>query len=122
MTGRQLWKVRDRFWVYPFIEDVMVEAGLQESETYVSCHQNIVMQYITTRTIMDLCLAAKQRPGTRVEIRWWKQEGFYLEGMQTAAWEAEQTEGVRGEGQDGDCNGRLVKWGGYCSSHKLRDR
>ena len=38
MTGRQLWKVRDRFWVYPFIEDVMVEAGLQESETYISLY------------------------------------------------------------------------------------
>ena len=103
MTGRQLWKVRDRFWVYPFIEDVMVEAGLQESETYVSCHQNIVMQYITTRTIMDLCLAAKQRPGTRVEIRWWKQEGFYLEGMQSPSCPSPLTPSVCSASQAAVC-------------------
>ena len=24
--------------------------------------------------------------------------------------------------RDGDSNGRLVKWGGYCSNHKLSDR
>ena len=30
--------------------------------------------------------------------------------------------GGRGEGRDRNCNGRLVKWGGYCSNHNLRDR
>ena len=30
--------------------------------------------------------------------------------------------GRRGEGRGGDCNGRLVKWGGYCSNHNLRYR
>ena len=42
---------------------------------------------------MDLCLVAKRRPSPRVEMRWWKQEGLDLEGMWTAAREAEQTEG-----------------------------
>ena len=30
----------------------------------------------------------------------------------------------RGGGRDGwdrNCNGRLIKWGGYCSKHNLRD-
>ena len=44
----------------------MAEVGLQEVETYVSRHQNTVAQYIVTRPIMDLCLAAKRSPGPRV--------------------------------------------------------
>ena len=35
---------------------------------------------------MELCLAAKRKPGPRVEMRWWEQEGLDLE--------VEQTEGV----------------------------
>ena len=77
----------------------MAETGLQGVNTYLSLRQNTVAQYITTRPIMDLCLAAKQRPGPRVEMRWWKQEGLDLEGMRTAALEAERTEG--GEETDG---------------------
>ena len=46
----------------------MVEAGLQEVETYVSCCQNIVAPYIATRYIVDLCLAEKWRPGPRVAM------------------------------------------------------
>ena len=48
---------------------------------------------------MDLCLAAKRRPGPRVVMRWWEQEGVDLEGMRTADRDAEQTEG--GEETDG---------------------
>ena len=72
----------------------MSEAGFQEVETYVSCRQNTVAQYISTRSIMDLCLAAKRGPGIRVEMQWWEQEGLDLEGTQIAAREAEQTEGA----------------------------
>ena len=60
LTGRQPWKGQDKGWVYPPLEDAMVEAGLQEVETYVSCRQNIMAQYIVTRPIMDLCLAAER--------------------------------------------------------------
>ena len=31
-------------------------------------------------------------------------------------------EGGGGDGRDGDCNGKIVKWGGYFSNHNLRDR
>ena len=72
----------------------MAEAGLQEVNTYVSRRQNIVAQYIATMTIMNLCLAAKQRPGPRVEIRWWEQEGLDFEGMWTVDREAEEKEGA----------------------------
>ena len=78
LTGRQLRKGQDRGWVYPLLEDAMVEEGLQEVETYVSQLQSTVAQYIATRPIMDLCLAVKRRPGPRVAMRWWEQEGLNL--------------------------------------------
>ena len=59
-------------WVYPPLEDAMKYAGLQEEETYVSCHQNTVSRYIATRPITDLCLAAKRSPGPRVANMWWE--------------------------------------------------
>ena len=72
----------------------MAEAGLQEVETYVSRRQNTLAQYITTRPIMDLFLAAKQRRGPKVAMWGWEQEGLDLEGMRTADRDAEQTEGA----------------------------
>ena len=50
-------------------------------------------QYIATRSIIDLCLAAKRRTGPRVKMQWWEQEGMDLERMQTADQEAERMEG-----------------------------
>ena len=90
---RQPWKGRDGSWVYPHMEDAMTEAGLQEVEIFISCHQNTMVQYIATRPIIDLCLAEKWKLGPRVSMWWWEQEGLDLEGMRTAAQEAEQMEG-----------------------------
>ena len=73
----------------------MSEAGFQEVETYLSRRQNTMAQYILTMPIMDLFLAAKQRPGPRVKMRWWEQEGLYLEGMRAAALEEEWKKGGR---------------------------
>ena len=53
---------------------MMADAGMQEVDTYVACHQNTVAQYISNRTIMDLCLASEQRPGTRVSKQWWEHD------------------------------------------------
>ena len=70
MTGQQPRKVQDGGWVYSPLKDAMAESGSQEVETYVSRRQNTVAQYIATRPIMDLFLAAKRRPGPRVAM-WW---------------------------------------------------
>ena len=72
----------------------MAEAGLQEVESYVSRRQNAVAQYIATRLIIDLCLAEKQRPWSRVAMRGWEQNRLDLEEMRMASQEADQTEGV----------------------------
>ena len=90
LMGRQLRNGLHGCWDYPPLEDVMTEAVFQEAETYASLRQNTVMQYIATRPIMDLYLAAKRRPGPRVAKKWWKDEGLDLEGMRTAAREAYQ--------------------------------
>ena len=39
---------------------------------------------------MYLCIAEARRPGSRVAKWWWDQDGLDLEGMRTAAWEAER--------------------------------
>ena len=75
----------------------MAEAILHELNTYASRFHNTVAQFIATSPIMDLCLASDQRPGPRVSKRWWYQDGVDVEGMRTAAWEAEQTEEGRGQ-------------------------
>ena len=38
LMRQKLQKVQDRGWVYPPLENVMADAGLQEVETYVSHH------------------------------------------------------------------------------------
>ena len=67
--------------------------GLQEVETYISCHQNTVVQYIATSPIIDLCLAEKRRLGPIVSMWWWEQEGLDLKGMRIESHETERTEG-----------------------------
>ena len=66
---RQPRKGRYRGLVYPPLEDAMAEAGLQEVDTYVSSRQNTVAQYIATRPIMYLFLAAKRRTGPIVAMQ-----------------------------------------------------
>ena len=77
----------------------MTEAVLQEVETYIFCIQNTAEQFIATRHIMDLCLMAERRPGPWVSRRWWEQDRLDVEGMRTADWRSEMTEG--GEDIDG---------------------
>ena len=67
----------------------MAEARFKEVKNYVFRHQNTVTQSIATRTIMDLCMAAERRPGSRVANWWWEQDGLDLEEMRISAWEAE---------------------------------
>ena len=63
LTGRKSRRGQVIVWVYPPVEDSMAEAGLKEVETYVSFRQNTVAQFISTRTIIDLCLAVERSLG-----------------------------------------------------------
>ena len=62
---KQMRRVMDGTWVCT----PLTEAVLQELETYAARHQNTFTQYISTRNIVDLYLAAERRLGTRVYKR-----------------------------------------------------
>ena len=67
---RNLLKRRpDRVWQYPPILEALMEAGLEELEVYIRMRQKMVVQFIYTRTIMNLCLKVERRPGARVAKR-----------------------------------------------------
>ena len=58
LTGRMPQRNLDGTWMYPSLDESMLEAGVQEVETYVACRQNTAVIFIETRPIMDLCLVA----------------------------------------------------------------
>ena len=60
-------------WVDPLLDTAMSEVGLEKTKTYILFYQNTDAQYIATRQILELCLAAAQRPGVRVTRCWWVQ-------------------------------------------------
>ena len=72
LMGNQPQKGMYGMWVYPPMSEVKAEARLHEVETYVSRHQNTVSQYISTSSIMDLCLSEYICPGTMFSKRWWE--------------------------------------------------
>ena len=72
LTGLMPQRNGGRTWPYPPMEEMMVEARMQEVDTYVDLCQNTVTQFITTRPIMGLFIAVVQRPGARVSKRWWE--------------------------------------------------
>ena len=63
----------------------------EEMETYALRLQNIITQYIATRTILDIFLVTERQMGQQVKQRWQKKEGIYLdlEGVRVAARAAE---------------------------------
>ena len=62
----------------PPIAEALREAGLKELELYIRRRNNMVVQFIAIRPIMDLCLEAERRPGVRVQKWWWYQDGLQL--------------------------------------------
>ena len=48
-----------------------------------------------TRPVIDLCLAEEWITGPRMSKWWWEQDGVDVEGIQTAAWDAEHIEGEK---------------------------
>ena len=55
----------------------------------VTRRQNTVAQYISTRTILNLCDRSTWRPEARVSKLWWGQYGIDMEGAKKR--EAETT-------------------------------
>ena len=89
----------------------MMTVGLEEVETYVLHHKNNASQYITTRPILELGLAAEQQSGAQVTRRWWEQDGINL-GQEYRRAE-EQTGEAEAEGErEGDTKmAAMERWG-----------
>ena len=73
----------------------MVEAVMQDVETFVSLRQNTFVQFIASRPLVYLFLVEGWILGPRVFKWWWEQYIVNLEGIRMAAWEAERMEGGR---------------------------
>ena len=54
---------------------------MEEIGVYINLHQNMVVHYISTCTIMDLCLLEEQNPGMRLSRRWWEQPTLDILGI-----------------------------------------
>ena len=61
---------QDRTCVYSPIGLALAMVRLDEIGVYIDQCLNMVAQYIVTRPIMDLCLAAERNPGIRLSMRW----------------------------------------------------
>ena len=77
---------------HPPLGEAMMEAGLEEVEMYITWRKNMVMQYIATMPILELCEEAEQRLGAQFSNRWWDQEGLNLAGSREVADMAGETE------------------------------
>ena len=69
----------------------MKEAGVVRIRTSILRRQNMVAQFIATRTILGLCEVAQRRLRTKVPRIWWEQTGI--------DWKAARE---RAEAKDGD--------------------
>ena len=68
----------DGTWVYP---PIGAAVGLDEIGVYIARHQSTVEQYITTRPIMYLCLAAERNQGLRLSSQWSEQPDLDILGI-----------------------------------------
>ena len=71
----------DRMWLYSPIGAAMVMVGLEEIGVYIARLQNTVAQYISTRTIMNLFLAAERNPGMHLSRKCWEQPAIGIMGI-----------------------------------------
>ena len=83
---RRGWDVK---WFTPSLGGGMKESGFKEIRTSITNRQNMVAQYIATRTLLYLCEGTKQIGGARVSRRWWYQKGVNWE---TAKAKVEETD------------------------------
>ena len=67
------------------LEEVIQEAVFEDMETYISRRNNIVAQFIATRSILDVCLGMDRHPGVRVAKWWWYQERIDPVGVREEA-------------------------------------
>ena len=96
LMGRLLQQRPDGKWAYTLSEKARGEAGLQTMEEYIwQCH-NMVAQYISTVSLLDLYEGSERAPGARVGMRWRDQAGINLAGTR----ELEAAAAEKGGGEE----------------------
>ena len=74
---------------YPSLEGAMKEAGFKDIRMSINNRQNTVAQYISTRSLLNLCKGTNQIGGARVSRRWWDQKGIDWEKAKARGEETE---------------------------------
>ena len=72
---------QDGTWVYPPIGAALETVGMDDIEVYIAWLQNTITQYIATRPIMELCLAAERKPGLQLSMQWWEHPALDILGI-----------------------------------------
>ena len=80
ITRKHTGQGTDGSWDYPPLAEAMGGAGLEGIRKSFTRRQIIVVQYIATRPILDLCERAIRRLVVRLYRQWWEQDGIDLEG------------------------------------------
>ena len=82
----------DGKWEYTSAATAREEAGFQILEEYIQRRQNMVAQYNTIQSLLDLCEGAEWALRLRVGMWWWDQAGINMAGAREA--ESAEEEGV----------------------------
>ena len=80
---------QDGTWVYKTIGEALTMTGLEYIWVNIDRHQNMIVKYIVTHTIMGLCMAAERKPGLLLYRRWREQPAPDTLGIRAGNAEAE---------------------------------
>ena len=59
--------------MYPTLELVLEECGLDTMAQYIKVRRNTVVQSIPGRPVFNFCRDSRRRPGTSPRQWWWEQ-------------------------------------------------
>ena len=68
--GRLTQRKTDGKWEYTLEATAREESGFQTIEEYIQRRHNMVVQYIATQSLTDLCKGIERSPGERVVVQW----------------------------------------------------
>ena len=80
-------------WIHTPIGAALAMVGMEKVGVYIADRQNTFVQYIANSPIIELWLAAEQKPGMRLSGRWWEQPS--LDIMKKKEGHTAEEEGIR---------------------------
>ena len=85
LMGQLTQQKTDGKWEYTSVATAREEARFQILEEYIQRRQNMVAQYNTTQSLLDLFEGAEWALRLRVGMWWWDQAGINMAGAREAA-------------------------------------